>query len=82
MISIFYKMAENIVVILRIYGARTIFLLFCDDKDTEYEQQEIEMNTSQLIFTHKNISRALGDNDIHNLQKGRKNCCNYSYLWS
>ena len=41
MISIFYKMGENIVVILHIYGARTIFLLFCDDKDTESEQQEI-----------------------------------------
>ena len=30
------------------------------------------MSTSQLIITHKNISKALFDNDIHTLLNGRK----------
>ena len=32
---------KNIVVTLNIYGARAIFLLFCDHQDTEYELCEI-----------------------------------------
>ena len=36
-ISILYKMGENVVVILHIYGAIAIFLLFCDDHDTKLE---------------------------------------------
>ena len=31
------------------------------------------MRKYQLIFAHKNISKALWDNDIHTLQNGRKN---------
>ena len=58
-------------VILHIYEARAIFLLFYDDQDTESEYQGIEMSTSQLIFTHNNIPKALWDNDIHTLQNGR-----------
>ena len=34
MISILYKMGEDIVVIIHIYCDRAIFLLFYDDKDT------------------------------------------------
>ena len=41
MISILYKMRENTVVILHIYGAKAIFLLFYDDQDTESKQWEI-----------------------------------------
>ena len=40
-------------VILHIYGARAIFLLFYDDQDTENELCKIQTSTSQLIFTHK-----------------------------
>ena len=36
-ISILYKMGENIVVVLHIYGTRAIFLIFCDHQDTELE---------------------------------------------
>ena len=28
---------QNILAIIHIYGARDIFLLFCDNQDTEYE---------------------------------------------
>ena len=31
------KWVENIVVVLHIYEARAIFVLFCDHQDTEYE---------------------------------------------
>ena len=51
--------------ILHIYGAKSIFMLFYDDQDTESELCGIKMSTFQLIFTHKNILKALWDNDIH-----------------
>ena len=59
-------------VILHIYGARSSFLLFYDDQDTISTKCEIEMSISQLIFTHKTISKAIWDNDIHTLKRGRK----------
>ena len=43
-------------------------MLFYDDQDTESEQLEIQMRIYQLIFTHKNIPKALWDNDIHTLK--------------
>ena len=55
-------------VILHIYKDRGIFLLFYDDQDTASDQWEIKMITFQVIFTHKNISKALWNNDIHTLQ--------------
>ena len=36
-ISILYRMGENTVAILHIYGARAIFILFNDDQDTKNE---------------------------------------------
>ena len=53
------KWEQNIVSIIHIYGARAIFLLFCDHQDTESESREVEMRISQPIFTHKNISKYL-----------------------
>ena len=41
------------VAVIHIYGARDIYLLFCDHQDTESESQEIEMSISQQISTHK-----------------------------
>ena len=49
-IYILYKMRENIVVIIRIYGAIAIFLLICDHQDTESESCEIEMSISHPIL--------------------------------
>ena len=37
MTYILYKIGENIVVLLNIYGARSTFLIFYDDQDTESE---------------------------------------------
>ena len=59
MIHILYKMGEKIVIILNIYRAMTIFLLFYDDQDTLSTKCEIEMSASQLIFTNKNTPKAL-----------------------
>ena len=67
MISILYKMGENVVLIPHIYGDRAISLLFYDDKYTLSTDSEIEMSTSQLTFTHKNIPKILWENDIHTL---------------
>ena len=36
-LSILYNMGGKIVVVLRIHGARSMFLLFCDCKDTGSE---------------------------------------------
>ena len=69
-------------VILHIHGARAVFVLFYDDQDTEKDLCEIQISTSQLIFTNKNISKALWDNDIHTLKTGGKYCGKSSYLWS
>ena len=54
------------------YGARAIFLLFCDHTDTEPESQEIEMSIYQSIFNHTNIPKALCDKDINTVKDGRK----------
>ena len=70
------------VVMLHIYWARAIFLLFYDDQDILSTYCEIQMSTYQLIFTHTNISKNLWDNDIYTLQNGGGNCGNASYLWS
>ena len=59
-------------VIIHIYRARATFILVYDEQDTDSEKIEIQMRTYQIIITHKNISKALWENDIHNLQNGRK----------
>ena len=42
---------QNTVAIIHIYEARAIFLLICDNQDTEYETCEIEMSITEPIFT-------------------------------
>ena len=37
----FKRLEQNIVVIIHIYGDRAIFVLFCDQQDTESESYEI-----------------------------------------
>ena len=61
---------KNVVVILRIYGARAISLLFCNHQDTEPESQEMEIGAAGSISIHK-ISKPLWDNGIHTPQYGR-----------
>ena len=61
------KWEKDTVAIIHIYGARGSFILYYDDQDTESDEWEIKMSTSQLIFTHKNIPKATFKNYIHNL---------------
>ena len=65
-----------------IYGARAIFLLFCDHQDTESESHEIEISIYQPIFTQKYSTNALWDNIAYTLQDKGKCCGSFSYLWS
>ena len=67
-ISIFNKMRENILAIIRIYGARAILLIFYYNQDTEYESQEIDIGVAQPLFTNKNIPKTICDKAIHNIQ--------------
>ena len=50
----------NIVVILHIYGALAMFLLFYDHQETESESREMEIGVAGPIFTHKNIKGSTG----------------------
>ena len=45
--------------IIHIYVTRAIYLLFYDDQDTASEYCEIQTQTFQVIFTHKDIAKAL-----------------------
>ena len=47
-------------VILYIYGARAIFLIFFVHKDTELEYQVMEIGVSQSIVTQKNMTGSTG----------------------
>ena len=67
---------------LYIYGDRAISQLFCDHCDAESESCEIEMSISQPIFTHKNVSEDIWDNNILTLQDGGNYCVSSSYLSS
>ena len=82
MISILYKMGENIVVILHIYGDRAISLLFYDEKDTLSTYFEIGMRIPKLIFKHKNISIIYGTTISILYKMGETYCDNYSHLWN
>ena len=46
-------------VIIHIYGARAIFLLFFDNQDTRSESPDVENGVSGWIFTHKNIKGSM-----------------------
>ena len=50
------KWVKNIVVIIHIYGATAILLLFCYHQDTEPESWEMDTGVSVTMFTPpKNI---------------------------
>ena len=68
--------------ILHIYGARAIFLLFCDHQYTESESREMEIGVSWTNI-HPEKYQRLYEKMIFILHKmGEKYCGNYSYLWS
>ena len=52
-------MGENVMVLLPIYGARDIFLLFYNHSDTESEWQEMRIGVAGPIFAHKKINRSM-----------------------
>ena len=60
-------MGENIVVVLCIDGALAIILLFCDYHDTGSESCDMEKDVSVPILTHKNITKAIWDKNVHTL---------------
>ena len=62
-------MGGIILVVLHIYGARAIFLLFCDHQETESETREMNIGAAGPMFTKKR-SNALCDNNIHTLHDG------------
>ena len=49
-----------IVVILNIYGALSILLLFCNHQDTESEAQEITTGVAGPILAQKNTKIPMG----------------------
>ena len=50
----------NIVTILHLYGARSIFILVCNYKDTQSESCEMIIGVAGPILTHKNIKKSMG----------------------
>ena len=60
-------------VLIHIYGTRSISLLLYDNQDTGSESPDIENGVDGTIFTHK-ISKYLRDNNTHTLQDGSKIC--------
>ena len=54
------RSVKTTVVVLRIYGARAIFLLFFDHQETESKSCELEISVAGPIFTHKNIKVSMG----------------------
>ena len=67
--------------ILNIYGARAIVLLFYNDKDTLSTECEIKMIISQQTFRHNIIPKTSFYIDIKLYKRGKKYCGNSSYLW-
>ena len=71
---------EIIVVIIHVYGAKTILLLFCVHQGTKYVHWEIEICVARSIFNKK--KQNLYGKPISTFYKmGGGNCGIYSYLW-
>ena len=69
MILILYKIGENVLVMLHIYGAIAIFIIFYYHQDTESESQEMEIGIAVPIITQNiYISKYLWDKNIHTLK--------------
>ena len=53
MVSKFYKMGGNIVVVLHIDGALDMFLVYCDHQDTKSESRYVEIGVDGPILSQK-----------------------------
>ena len=71
----------NIVIIILIYVALAMFLLFCDHQNTESESIDIEIGVATPIFTHKVYQRLYGTMICILYNMGAKYCGNYSYIY-
>ena len=58
-------MDKKIVVILHIYGALSIFLLFGNNKDSESESRDMEICATGKIFTGENLKGSMGQQCTH-----------------
>ena len=58
-------------VIIHIYGVEPFFYYFMMTETPYIPSVKMEMRTSQVILTHKNIPKTLWDNYSHTLQNGR-----------
>ena len=80
------KMRENIVVLLHIREARTVFLVCMMTLWWPRHWIWVIGNTndqvSTYIHTYKNIPKALWESYIHTLLNGKKYCADFSYLCS
>ena len=71
----------NIVIIILIYVALAMFLLFCDHQNTESESLDIEIGVATPIFTHKVYQRLYGTMISILYNMGAKYCGNCSYIY-
>ena len=46
------RWVKNFLVVIHIYGARSILLIFCNHQDTEYESQAMEIGVVGPICTY------------------------------
>ena len=53
-------MGETIMVVLHIYGALAIILLFCDHPDTGYKSSKMKIGVAEPILTQKREKKPLG----------------------
>ena len=65
MISILYRIGKKIVVILHIYGALAIFLLFCNHKDSEFESRDMEFVQLDQYLPEKYLKGSMGQQYPH-----------------
>ena len=61
---------EKNVVIIHIYGARAISVLFCYHQDSACDIYETYISISKPIFNHKEIPKATKDTGIHTTKNG------------
>ena len=45
---------------IHICGGRAIFLLFCDNQDTDSDDSEMEIGVAEQKVIHKNIKGSMG----------------------
>ena len=59
--------------VIHCYGDRAILLLFYDNRDTEFQSQDIKIDASGPIFTHKDIKASMGQRYPYHTRWEKKN---------